>query len=219
MAARIPDNQNIGLMRGHFLLRHQDEIRAAIAEFMADTRTDARGSNTMPHLIVGQEHLECACKDLVGRYHALVREELGRRHGVDNDTPPPTGAAWTVVNVLALVAMVGFSIGVGVFKKLLVVGDARASVRHRRARGGRPVRHRAMQTRRRVRGPRRADQPVDAHPRQRGSNRDRAPADGSRLGHAASVTRPANSPTLRRHADLQPTNGAALVIDPAGRGR
>jgi hypothetical protein len=36
MAARIPDNQYIGLTGGHFLLRHQDEIRAAIAEFIAE---------------------------------------------------------------------------------------------------------------------------------------------------------------------------------------
>jgi len=33
MAARIPDNQYIGLTGGHFLLRHRDEIRAAIADY------------------------------------------------------------------------------------------------------------------------------------------------------------------------------------------
>jgi pimeloyl-ACP methyl ester carboxylesterase len=36
MATRIPDNQYIGLTGGHFLLRHQDEIRTAIAEFIAE---------------------------------------------------------------------------------------------------------------------------------------------------------------------------------------
>jgi hypothetical protein len=33
MAATIPDNQYIGLTGGHFLLPHQDEIRAAIADY------------------------------------------------------------------------------------------------------------------------------------------------------------------------------------------
>jgi pimeloyl-ACP methyl ester carboxylesterase len=36
MAARIPDNQYVGLTGGHFLLRHQEEIRAAIADFIAE---------------------------------------------------------------------------------------------------------------------------------------------------------------------------------------
>lgn len=36
MAARIPDNQYMGLTGGHFLLRHQDEIRGAIADFIAE---------------------------------------------------------------------------------------------------------------------------------------------------------------------------------------
>lgn len=36
MARRIPDNEYIGLTGGHFLLRHQSEIRSAIAEFIAE---------------------------------------------------------------------------------------------------------------------------------------------------------------------------------------
>jgi pimeloyl-ACP methyl ester carboxylesterase len=42
MARRIPKSEFIGLTGGHFLLRHEDEIRAATAEFIAKHSNEGR---------------------------------------------------------------------------------------------------------------------------------------------------------------------------------
>jgi hypothetical protein len=42
MATRIPNNQYLGLTGGHFLLRHEEEIRAATAAFIAEVDNSSR---------------------------------------------------------------------------------------------------------------------------------------------------------------------------------
>jgi hypothetical protein len=109
-------------------------------------------------------------------------------------TPPPTGTAWTLTNVLCFAAVIGFTITAWAVYRQYVVGHGRAGVRRRRAGRRRPVRRRAggqLDVGSGNLG--RADQPVDGSPGQRGGDRARACTCCRRLGHTAPMTGRADS--------------------------
>jgi hypothetical protein len=134
--------------------------------------------------------------------------------------PAPSGTACTLTNVLAYVAVIGSAAAAcGGFKQYswwetaaVVSGVAGlvAVVSFVAGQG---------QFDAGVRGLRRADPPVDAHPGQRGRTWDRARTGRSRWGHTVPMTRPARSPGLRRHPAGSHHRGQHFVIDPAGRER